>query len=590
MTPDRKTPGLAGLRWNKGPPAMPLRPAQTRWFETYLPRSRTVDGVRVLAATGAVALETRPAPLAATDAARLRFFVDRFRQQAQAHARDLPPIGAQATALEGDPVHLANQALHRLRLWRDGVDQARARLAQLDAEIHYLHLLDACLTALAGEGLDLERALGRSRFLCKCLFACPRQEGAPPLDLGVETLARGQRWDFLYVASLPEQRHLIRRLAVERGCEQIALPAWLAGPPDAQRQALDTRLADARRQRAHYRSVLRTHRQDAGMAQARADMETLGWYLDHAADTLGTGPLNRVSGWTSAPPGQLRQALAASGIQAILRSPLPPAGTVPVTVSANWWSAPFRPLVEMMGAPGHQEVDPSALLALVVPLLFGYMFPDVGHGLILALLALTLARRWPQVRFLIPCGLAAMGFGLLTGEVFGLHGILPALAASPLDAPLTVLIVPLTFGALLLLLGMGLAGLQARWRGEGRRWLWKDGALALLYAALLASLFYPPALLVAVLAGFQYLGASLNQAVPGRAGSQHLAYLPAALGELALGLFELALNTLSFLRVGAFALGHAARSQAVVTLAEGTGCIWGWWTVMVLGNLFALTL
>jgi V/A-type H+-transporting ATPase subunit I len=137
---------------------------------------------------------------------------------------------------------------------------------------------------------------------------------------------------------------------------------------------------------------------------------------------------------------------------------------------------------------------------------------------------------------------------------------------------------------------MGLAGIQARWRGEGLRWLGKEGALALLYAALLASLFYPPALLAAALAGFQFLVASLRQVVPGRHRVKSLAGLPAALGELALGLFELALNTLSFLRVGAFALGHAALSHAVVTLAEGTGCVWGWWTVMVLGNVFALAL
>ena len=46
------------------------------------------------------------------------------------------------------------------------------------------------------------------------------------------------------------------------------------------------------------------------------------------------------------------------------------------------------------------------------------------------------------------------------------------------------------------------------------------------------------------------------------------ACLPAALGNLLLATFELAMNTLSFARVGAFALGHAALSLAIMTLAH----------------------
>lgn len=570
---------------------MPLRPAQARWFETYLPHEQTLRGVEVLARTGAVELGAEPARVEGADVARLRYFVTRFQQLAGAHAQDLPPTGGQASALTGDPVHLANQALHRLRAWCDQVDQARARMEQLEAEWHHLALLEECLEAMAREGLDLEGVFSRTPFLCKCLFACPRQASPPADPEGVEAIARGPRRDFLYVASLPERRHLIRQLAVERGCEQIALPAWLSGPPEQRLQELRQRLADARREWARRKLALRALRDDAGIAQARADMDTLAWYLGHAADTLGRGPMTPVRGWTTVAPGVLRQALAQAGIQAIVRSPRPPPrAAAPVASTASWWARPFRPLVELLGPPGRREVDPSGLLALVVPLLFGYMFPDVGHGLVLALLATALARRWPQTRFLIPCGLAAMGFGFLAGDVFGLHHLIPALWVRPLEAPLLVLAVPMGFGALLLLLGMGLAGLQARWRGEGRSWLWREGAMALLYAATLAGLFHPPFFLLAGLAAVQFLVASLALPPPGSRAAQ----LPGALGELLLGLFELGLNTLSFLRVGAFALGHAALSQAVVTLAEGTGCEGpdglGWWLVMALGNLFSLVL
>jgi V/A-type H+-transporting ATPase subunit I len=569
---------------------MPLRPDQARWFETYLPRNATVRGVEVLAKTGAVQLETERGAGQATpvDVGRLRYFVERFQQLAGAHAQDMPRIGGQPSSLEGDPIHLANQALHRLRTWCDRVDLAHARLDQLDAEIHHLRLLQECVEGMASEGLDLDRVFSKTRFLCKCLFACPKQETRfqVPRD-GVEEVVHGNKWDFLYVAGLPERRHLIRQLAVEQGCEQIAIPAWLSGGLESQRQELKQRLADARRELAHRKVELRTLREDAQIAQDRADLDTLRWYLNHAADTLGEGPLNRVSGWTTAKPRQLRQALAEAGVQAIIRSPRPPAkAATPVTTAADWWARPFRPLVELMGPPGRQEVDPSGLLALVVPLLFGYMFPDLGHGLILALGALALSRRWPQVRFLIPCGVSAMAFGLLAGDVFGLHGLIPPLWVAPLDDPLLILTIPMGFGALLLLLGLALAGVQAHWRGETRQWLWKEGALAVLYVAVLAGLLYPAAFWLAGLAGLQFLVASLVQTPAGH----RLSRLPGMIGDLLLGIFELGINTLSFLRVGAFALGHAALSQAVVTLAQTTDCIWGWWVVMVLGNLFALVL
>ena len=34
--------------------------------------------------------------------------------------------------------------------------------------------------------------------------------------------------------------------------------------------------------------------------------------------------------------------------------------------------------------PSRNEADPSVLLAIAVPLMFGYMFGDVGQGLVIA--------------------------------------------------------------------------------------------------------------------------------------------------------------------------------------------------------------
>jgi V/A-type H+/Na+-transporting ATPase subunit I len=55
-------------------------------------------------------------------------------------------------------------------------------------------------------------------------------------------------------------------------------------------------------------------------------------------------------------------------------------------------------------------------------------------------------------------------------------------------------------------------------------------------------------------------------------------------------LLQLLVNTVSFVRVGAFALAHAGLSAAVVGMAEATGSWVGAIPVMVLGNLAIIAL
>jgi V/A-type H+-transporting ATPase subunit I len=74
-----------------------------------------------------------------------------------------------------------------------------------------------------------------------------------------------------------------------------------------------------------------------------------------------------------------------------------------------------------MGAPGPKELSPVPLVAVLFPLYFGWMFGDVGHGLLLALFAVSLyklgKRDWAWI-----WGFAAVSvvlFGLYYGEAFG---------------------------------------------------------------------------------------------------------------------------------------------------------------------------
>lgn len=565
---------------------MGLRPAQAKWFETYVPHEQTVHAIQVLANTGVVQLETQAHVGEMPDPERLRFFLDRYFALAAEHEADLPAGHAQPSAIVGNATHIANQALHRLRAWSAQVGQVRALLEELRAEREQLLLLAECLEAMRPAGFANDAVLRETRFLCKCLFVCPRGQQLDPEIAGVvQHVAHSPLHSFYFFVGSPDQRDLVRRLVVDAQCEQIGIPAWLNQDDADPKYLLLAQLKLKSHKIDGLDHQMRALRRSPEMAEARANAETLRWYLEHAVHTLAERRLCHITGWTTTPEQHaLQQALHDAGIEAMLRFPAPPQSrSVPVALLNAWWSRPFQPLMQMWGTPGGAEVDPSGLLAIVAPLLFGYMFPDVGHGLTLVLFAAVFSRRWPQFRFLLPCGLSAMFFGLLFGDLFGFEDLIPALWLKPLEAPLTVLAIPLLFGALLMLLGQAFSGVAAAWHGELRTWVWQDGAVLLLYAAALVGLLWSPAWALVGLALLWYFVGTLVL-------SRRASALPAALGTLLLSSFELVLNTLSFARVGAFALGHAALSQAIMTLATAVDQPVAAVLVLVVGNLFSLVL
>jgi V/A-type H+-transporting ATPase subunit I len=232
--------------------------------------------------------------------------------------------------------------------------------------------------------------------------------------------------------------------------------------------------------------------------------------------------------------------------------------------------------------PSGDEADPSVLLALAVPLLFGYMFGDLGQGLVIAAVGFALRRRFPIARLFVAGGLAAALFGLLFGSVFSLHVLTP-LWMAPLDKPLAVLVVPIVGGAALLTLGLGLSAVEAHWRGELGAWLATDGGLLLCYLGLLAGVAWPGAF---ALAG----GGALLFCIGHGAIARRSSAVAQALGELLERLMQLLLNTLSFARVGAFALAHAGLSMAIVALMSAASNPIVAALVLVLGNLIVMLL
>ncbi|HJH26546.1 MAG TPA: hypothetical protein C5S37_07160 [Methanophagales archaeon] len=87
---------------------------------------------------------------------------------------------------------------------------------------------------------------------------------------------------------------------------------------------------------------------------------------------------------------------------------------------------PFESVIKMYGHPLYKDIDPTLITAIMFPVLFGLMFPDIGHGFFILLLGLALTRFTGLEKgmremgiIIVLCGLCSVIAGVLFGEVLG---------------------------------------------------------------------------------------------------------------------------------------------------------------------------
>jgi V/A-type H+/Na+-transporting ATPase subunit I len=98
----------------------------------------------------------------------------------------------------------------------------------------------------------------------------------------------------------------------------------------------------------------------------------------------------------------------------------------PSKFANNRFVKPFEEITKLYGLPNYNEVDPTPLMAITFPFLFGLMFGDLGHGLVLLLGGLIVGslikgnQGMKNMCWIIAaCGVGAMVAGALFGEFFG---------------------------------------------------------------------------------------------------------------------------------------------------------------------------
>jgi V/A-type H+-transporting ATPase subunit I len=563
-----------------------LRPASTRWFEVLCPRSEGVHTVAELAATGAVEVEVRErapthCPIAeiAAGLAEYAELYGRYQRYWERGAlRRKPLVEAPAVVIE--------RGLARIHAWRREADPLIDTLQASEEELTGLRWLGQILARVAEGPLNFALVAETGPVLGTFCAILP---GDIDPKLPDWVIPRSVPWqdERCYMVLGPADRldqvkHQVKSL---KG-RVIERPAWLKGGARdavsriaARRSFLATRVV-------HLYAELDNFFEDYDLDDVLGELGWLAWFAEHVgALEAASDHLVWITGWTDDLSGaSLTAALDRARTRALVRLSTPPPGARPPQVLDNPpWLKPFEPFVRAFGVPGVDEADATVVLAVVVPLLFGYMFGDLGQGLVLFGLGRYLRGRYPEAGILLSAGVSAMVFGLLFGSLFGREDLIPALWVHPLQHPIPVLAVPLIFAVGLLSLGQLLSGLGALWRGELIRWMLMDLGFLVLYLGLIAWLagggHYTWVALLG--AGWYLLGSFLVH--------HRLLGALVALGHLVEGGMQILVNTLSFARVGAFALAHASLSAAVVTMA-GAAPLWAGLLIMVLGNLLIILL
>lgn len=311
-----------------------------------------------------------------------------------------------------------------------------------------------------------------------------------------------------------------------------------------------------------------------------------------------------IMGWVPAPAlsGFLGTVEAFGGLECLVDDAADTELTPPTKLKNGLLGRIFEPFLRMYGLPNYRELDPSAFMAVTYCLFFGIMFGDVGQGVLLSLFSYIVMWKMKKMwlgRIVACCGIGSIVFGFVYGSVFGFEDWLPGFKILHGSNVVYLLLASLILGAVMILYVMVLNIINGvKQKDIDKIFFGPNGvagmvfyfgllcaaALALLGVANLFRIWYVLPVLVLPLLVIM-LREIIVDLIHGRKPEAIGGALVSGFFELFEALLSFLTNTLSFLRVGAYAITHVALMLVVHALA-GSGNI----VVLVLGNLFVMAL
>ncbi len=403
--------------------------------------------------------------------------------------------------------------------------------------------------------------------------------------------------------------------------ERIRIPADIDGTPEAAYTELKSQLQELKAQISQNKSqqeqLLSDHAMDIVSARAKIDSLSTGFDVRKvAACTKGEKDVFYIlCGWMPEDDAQkFQQDIAGDeSLFCILEDQDHRMYQQPPTKLKNpKILKPFEMYIRMYGLPAYNEMDPTWFVAITYSFIFGAMFGDVGQGLVLCIGGLLLykTKKMDLAGIIGTAGIFSTFFGFMFGSIFGFEDVLPALWLRPLESMVTVpfigklntvFIISIGFGMFIILICMVFHIINGR-KAHSIEDTWFDTnavaglvfygavtAVVFLYmsghklpgTAVLIVMFVIPLLVIFMKEPLTHLVMKKSEIMPKQKGM----FFVQGFFELFEVLLSYFSNTLSFVRIGAFAVSHAAMMEVVLMLAgaeSGSPNI----IVVVLGNIF----
>ncbi|RLE38731.1 hypothetical protein DRJ12_01200 [Candidatus Acetothermia bacterium] len=489
---------------------------------------------------------------------------------------------------------------------RGKLQQLRESQRSLEREFDHLKVQEAHLRLLEPLAVDIGTLLHLKRF-CVLAGTLP-EDNLEPLDRSLHRFPHAilpyrteeHRVQILIIC-LNQDKSAVEEVLEAALFRPLDLPEEMHGSPHEALEHLQRNEERLQEQRAQVEQALTEF--ENWRAEKRAELSDflkVNTAVLSAHSTVGeTRAVALATGWVPAREfKQLRAAVQEEPRWVLEAVEIPyekdkdeDGVTVPSKLRNPGIFKAFEGLVSMYGTPRYGGFDPTVIFSVMFVFLFGMMFGDLGHGFILFLSGLGLLL-WPWLRdgwkrtgsVLIAVGASSMVFGTLYGSFFGYENIIPALWFRPLDDINRILIYAIVVGAGVIIMGIliNIANLLIQ-RRYFESLFTRSGFIGLLfYLGLLLAIR-------AFMGGGLNLGVALLMFIPliimlfeepisklwhkrkeqnGEEEESPLIRLVVAVVDIFETILVYFSNSLSFIRVAAFALNHVALSLAIFQLGR----------------------
>jgi V/A-type H+-transporting ATPase subunit I len=256
----------------------------------------------------------------------------------------------------------------------------------------------------------------------------------------------------------------------------------------------------------------------------------------------------------------------------------------------------FELLTYKEGIPNYNEINPTPLYTILFAIMYGIMFGDIGQGAVLLILGLLLSKLNKPLLGISARGINKLGgilafsavfsiiFGFLYGESFLVH-VLDSIWLNPIKDIVGIMVFSIIFGLIQIIIGLVLNIVNLVLHKEYLHAIfsWK-GAIGLVYyltgiylsvqfiiGGLTLSVFALPenlpfVIIALAMLGLIFLSPAIITLAEGKREELGMS-LMLGFGEFFEGFISYLTNSISYVRLGAFAVAHVALGETAYILS-----------------------